>query len=71
MDGRPQEVFEANCSADFARRILGYETKTDLKDGLVELASWIKEQGAKPFSYHLPLEIVSEKTPKSWKDQLM
>ena len=60
-----------NCSADLARKVLNYETKTDLRDGLVELVEWIKEQGIKPFSYHLPLEIVSEKTPKSWKDQLM
>lgn len=71
MDGRPQEVFEANCSADLARRILNYKTKTHLHDGLVELVDWIKGQGFKPFSYHLPLEIISEKTPKSWKDQLM
>lgn len=71
MDGRPQEVFEANCSADLARRILNYETKTNLRDGLVELVEWIKAQGVMPFSYHLPLEIVSEKTPKSWKNQLM
>jgi UDP-glucose 4-epimerase len=71
MDGRPQEVFEANCSADLARKILNYHTKTNLHDGLVELVDWIKLQGFKPFSYHLPLEIISEKTPKSWKDQLM
>ncbi len=71
MDGRPQEVFEANCSADLARRILDYETKTELKDGLLELVNWIRHEGVKPFSYHLPLEIVTEKTPKSWKDQLM
>jgi UDP-glucose 4-epimerase len=64
-------VFEANCSANLARKILNYETKTDLREGLVELVDWIKVQGAKPFSYHLPLEIVTEKTPKSWKDKLM
>jgi UDP-glucose 4-epimerase len=71
MDGRPQEVFEANCSADLARKILSYNTKTNLHDGLVELVDWIKVQGFRPFSYHLPLEIINEKTPKSWKDQLM
>ena len=71
MEGRPQEVFEANCSADLARKVLGYETKTDLRTGLVELVEWIREQGCKPFLYHLPLEIITEKTPKSWKDQLM
>jgi UDP-glucose 4-epimerase len=71
MDGRPQEVFEANCSADLARSILDYETRTDLRDGLEELVEWIRKEGTKPFSYHLPLEIITEITPKSWKDQLM
>lgn len=71
MDGRPQEVFEANCSANLARSLLGYETRTQLRMGLEELVEWIRMNGVRPFSYHLPLEIISEITPKSWKDQLM
>jgi UDP-glucose 4-epimerase len=71
MPGRPQEVKHANCSADKARRLLGYKTSTTLEEGLTELAEWIKAKGAKPFNYHLPIEFVTEKTPKTWTDRLM
>ena len=71
MPGRPQEVKHANCSADKARELLGYKTSTTLEEGLTELAEWIKAKGAKPFNYHLPLEFVTEKTPKTWTDRLM
>lgn len=71
MPGRPQEVKHANCSADKARRLLGYKTSTTLEEGLTELAEWIKTKGARPFNYHLPLEFVTEKTPKTWTDRLM
>ena len=36
MPGRPQEVKHANCSADLARKMLGYEPKVSLRDGLKE-----------------------------------
>lgn len=68
---RPQEVKIATCSADLARAILGYSTSTDLKTGLHELVNWIKVKGAKPFLYHLPLEIVSEQTPRTWVDKVI
>ena len=71
MPGRPQEVKHANCSADKARKLLGYNTKTTLDEGLEELVQWIKEKGAKEFDYHLPLEFITDKTPKTWTDRLM
>ena len=71
MQGRPQEVAIALCSSDKARELLGYETKTDLKTGLGRLTDWIKSKGAKEFSYHLPLEIVTDKTPATWSQRLM
>ena len=71
MPGRPQEVFEANCSADKARTLLNYSTSTTLVDGLTQLSNWISERGAKPFEYHLPIEFVTEKTPKTWTQRLM
>lgn len=70
MKGRPQEVKLASCSADKARRLLGYETKYTLEQGLSEMIDYIRKRGTKPFVYHLPLEIVNEKTPKSWSDRL-
>lgn len=71
VDDRPQEVREANCSADLARELLGYKTKTSLKDGLSDLCDWIKFQGVKDFNYHLPLEFITDKTPKTWSNKLI
>jgi UDP-glucose 4-epimerase len=71
MPGRPQEVANANCSADLARELLGYRTSTTLETGLSELISWIKSQGVREFSYHLPLEFVTDKTPKTWTQKLI
>jgi UDP-glucose 4-epimerase len=68
---RPQEVKEANCSSDKARRLLGYKTSHTLKKGLQEMIDWIKARGAKPFDYYLDVEIVNDLTPKSWKNKLM
>jgi len=71
MPGRPQEVKHANCSANLAREILEYKTTTKLEDGLKELIDWIKFMGPRDFDYHLPIEFVTEKTPKTWTERLM
>ncbi len=70
MPERPQEVRLATCSADKARRLLGYETKYTLEEGLQEMVTYIRSRGTKPFNYHLELEIINDKTPKTWKDRL-
>ncbi len=70
VPGRPQEVKHATCSADKARDLLGYSTGTDLRQGLSHMVDYINTRGTKPFHYHLPLEIVSDKTPRTWKDRL-
>jgi UDP-glucose 4-epimerase len=67
---RPQEVKLATCSAEKARRILGYRTTVSLRDGLKELATYIEQHGAKRFRYHLDLEISNERTPRTWVDRV-
>jgi UDP-glucose 4-epimerase len=69
--GRPCEVPEATCSADKARRLLGYRTRWSLRDGLVEMIEWIRSTGPREFTYHLPIEIVTERTPATWTRQLI
>lgn len=71
LPDRPQEVKVATCSADKARALLGYEAKTDLKTGLQSMIDYISSKGTKDFKYHIPLEIVSDKTPKSWLERLI
>lgn len=71
VPGRPQEVLNANCSSDLSRKILGYKTKKSLDDGLLELCDWIKSNGVKEFSYHLPLEFITDKTPRTWVNHII
>jgi UDP-glucose 4-epimerase len=68
--GRPQEVAVALCSSDKARQILDYETTVSLDQGLRDLVDWIRPR-VKDFEYHLPIEIVSELTPKTWTQRLI
>jgi UDP-glucose 4-epimerase len=71
MPDRPREVKHADCSADKARWLLNYETKTTLQQSIQETVEYIKEKGPKEFDYAYPLEIVTEKTPKTWSERLM
>jgi UDP-glucose 4-epimerase len=67
---RPQEVYLANCSAEKARRLLGYEPQVDLRGGLKQMIDYIKQRGVRHFTYHLDLEIVNELTPETWLKKL-
>ena len=64
---RPQEVKEATCSANKARKLLNYKTTTDLYTGIKKTYEYIKKRGSKPFDYSkLNLEIVNSLTPDAW-----
>jgi UDP-glucose 4-epimerase len=67
---RPQEVKLATCSADKARKLLGYKTKYTLKQGLQEIIDYVKKRGTRNFLYHLSVEIDNDKTPKTWKNKM-
>lgn len=68
---RPAEVHTAACSAAKARQVLGYEPTWRLDDGIAQLVAWIRQQGPAPFDYHLPIELPSADTPRTWTEQLM
>jgi len=70
MPGRPQEVPVALCSSDKARQLLGYKTTVTLDQGLTDLVDWIRPR-VKEFEYHLPIEIDSDLTPKTWTQRLI
>ena len=64
---RPQEVKEATCSANKARKLLNYKTTTDLYTGIKKTYEYIKKRGSKPFDYSkLNIEIVNSLTPDVW-----
>jgi len=70
MSERPSEVYYATCSAKKIRELFNYKTNYTLRQGLTEMINYIKKKGAKPFVYHLDLEIISDITPETWKNKL-
>ena len=70
LQDRPNEVKEATCSADKARKILGYKTRVSLDESLDKIINYISIKGPRDFKYNYPLEIINEKTPASWKEKL-
>jgi UDP-glucose 4-epimerase len=71
VPGRPCEVRYASCSSDLAREKLGFVDSGNLDASLLEIINWIRERGARPFDYHIELEILTDKTPETWKNRLM
>ena len=65
-ENRPREVKHASCSADKARKLLNYKTKTDLVTGVSKTYEYIKKRGVKSFNYHINIEIKNELTPETW-----
>ena len=70
VEGRPQEVKHAHCSANKIRDYFSYKTKFTLLETIQSLIDYIKDRGTKDFTYHLPIEINNNLLPSSWKDRL-
>jgi len=70
LPDRPREVKEAWCDSTKAKEYLKYIPSANMDTIIQEMVSWIKGQGTKPFTYHLPLEIVRENTPATWTKKL-
>lgn len=71
MAARPAEVATADCSADKARKLLGYRTTQTLRATIDELVCWIRSRGIQPFDYHEPIEIVDHRVPRAWLEHSM
>ena len=66
LQHRPQEVKVATCSSEKSKNLLNYKKTIDLDQGLQKMINFIIKNGVKPFKYHLPVEILTSKTPKTW-----
>tara|TARA_B100001093_G_scaffold503980_1_gene559132 strand:- start:167 stop:988 length:822 start_codon:yes stop_codon:yes gene_type:complete len=67
---RPREVKDAYCSSDKIRKEFNYNATTPAKQTILDMVNWIKNN-PKEFEYHLPLELVTDKTPKTWANKLI
>lgn len=69
---RPQEVVEAYCTNDKAKKLLGYKTSTTLSLGVAKMIAWAKSMGSQKFKYlENGLELDSPQAPETWKQQLI
>ena len=66
---RINEVKLANCSAEKAKKIMNYKKSVPLDESLSRMINYIKKNGAKKFKYNYELEIINEKTPKTWTEK--
>lgn len=67
---RPVEVKLAYCSSEKIKREFNYSITRTVDDTVTDMVNWIRPR-VRPFEYHLPLELVTEKTPKTWLNQLI
>lgn len=68
--GRPREVKYAYCSSDKIRKDFNYNASISVEDTVKQMVNWISPI-VREFEYHLPLELVNDKTPKTWTDKLI
>jgi UDP-glucose 4-epimerase len=71
MPDRPQEVKHATCSANKARKLLSYNAQIDVDTGLSEMIRYIQSHGTKDFTYDHRIEILNNKTPRTWIDKII
>ena len=67
---RPREVKNAYCSSDKIRKEFNYNAATPAKQTILDMVNWIKP-APREFEYHLPIELVTDQTPKTWTDTLI
>lgn len=68
---RPQEVKYAYCDHRKAKKLLKFEPKTNLREGVKIMIKWAKNRGPQPFAYLTKLELDHPDTPKTWKAKLI
>ena len=69
-EDRPNEVKNAFCSSERARKILDYKTTVSLDDSIDKVINYIKKTGTKDFNYNYKLEIQNDRTPITWLKKL-
>ena len=69
---RPQEVMEAYCTNEKARKLLGYKTTVSLVEGVKKMAIWAKEKGPQKFKYlKNGVELATKDLPLTWSKKLI
>jgi len=71
---RPAEVKNAFCSSTKIMREFNYNIAVSMDQTIAQMVKWIRKtagERGKPFEYHLDLEFITDKTPKTWTEKLI
>ena len=68
---RPKEVKEAYSTTAKSKRLLGFEDKTSLKEGIEKMLEWANKKGfQKPKYQELEIDLLN-KSPRTWTEKLL
>ena len=67
---RPIEVKNAYCSSNKIRQEFNYNADITVEQTIKQMVDWIKPR-VREFEYHLPLELITDKTPQTWTKRLI
>lgn len=67
---RPVEVKYAYCSSDKVKTEFNYSADITVDATIQQMVEWIKPR-VRDFEYHLPIELVTDKTPKTWINRII
>lgn len=67
---RPTEVKNAYCSSDKIKTQFNYTADISVDETLQSMITWIRPR-VKEFEYHLPIELITPLTPKTWINKLI
>jgi len=69
---RPQEVIEAYCTNEKAKKLLGYKTSVSFEEGVKRMIEWAKKKGPQKFKYLKGgVELATKDLPKTWSKKLI
>lgn len=71
LSKRPQEVKYAYSRHDLAKKLMGFNPKTSIREGLKEMIKWAKKTGPQKFVYLKELDLENDLVPKTWSQKLL
>lgn len=71
VSDRPREVKYAYCEHKVAKKLLGFNPKVGLLEGVEKMIKWARPIGKQPFVYLTKLELEHSETPKTWTEKLI
>jgi UDP-glucose 4-epimerase len=71
LEARPQEVKYAYSNHDEAKKLVDFEEKTSIEEGIKKMIDWAKKIGKQEFVYLDKMDLENKLIPKTWSKKLL